>query len=134
MDASVGDHWTDVLPASEGLKLYAERMRDSHDLWHVLTRYGRDEIGEICLLGFTFAQTFNPGLAFIAGAGATKVARQNDGRVFRALLAGYNAGRRAQWLPSADWEALLVEPLDDVRRQLNIGDPAVYTEIITEAA
>ena len=33
--------------------LFANRQRDMHDLWHTLTHYGRDELGEVCLLAFT---------------------------------------------------------------------------------
>ena len=43
----------DALDADSDLALFATRQRDMHDLWHVLTEYGRDELGEACLLGFT---------------------------------------------------------------------------------
>ena len=33
----------------EDLLLFANRQRDMHDLWHTLTNYGRDELGEVCL-------------------------------------------------------------------------------------
>ena len=36
----------------EDLLLFANRQRDMHDLWHTLTDYGRDELGEVCLLAF----------------------------------------------------------------------------------
>ena len=29
---------------------FHQRQRDAHDLWHVLTGYGRDALGELCLL------------------------------------------------------------------------------------
>ena len=35
------------------------RQRDQHDLWHVVTGYGRDIAGEASLLAFTYAQTRN---------------------------------------------------------------------------
>lgn len=41
------------------------RMRDSHDLWHVVTGYNRDLVGEAMLLAFTFAQTRNPDVGAI---------------------------------------------------------------------
>ena len=25
---------------------YAQRLRDQHDIWHTLTQYGRDELGD----------------------------------------------------------------------------------------
>lgn len=38
--------------ANPDLKLFASRQRDMHDLWHVVTGYGRDELGEACLLAY----------------------------------------------------------------------------------
>ncbi|HEX7034298.1 MAG TPA: Coq4 family protein [Pseudomonadales bacterium] len=116
-------------PLEGRLALYAMRLRDMHDLWHVVTGYGRDTMGEVCLLGFTFAQTRNPALAFIALVGAAKIAREVNPRIFRALWAAYRAGRRAEWLPAADWEHLLTEPLDRVRQRLRIEPPTVYPQL-----
>ena len=117
-----------------GLRLYAERSRDMHDLWHVTTGYGRDVLGEACLLAFTVAQVKNPGLALITVAGALKIARERGSAVYRAVWSGFRAGRRAEWLPAQDWEALLAQPLEDVRKQLGVSAPEVYPEILAEAA
>src|SRR5476649_444005 len=53
-------------------QLYRERIRDMHDLWHILTGYGRDPVGETCLVAFSFAQTKSPGLAAVALLGLVK--------------------------------------------------------------
>ena len=45
-----------VAPADEQAFVKV-RMRDTHDLWHALTGYKGDIIGEAALLGFIFAQT-----------------------------------------------------------------------------
>lgn len=125
VEASVSEE----MQMEPGLRRYAERLRDMHDLWHVTTGYGRDTMGEVCLLGFTFAQTRNPALAFIAIIGALKVAREQDRRVLSALWAGYRAGRRAEWLPAADWEALLAQPLEMARARVGVSTPRVYPEL-----
>ena len=52
---------------------YSNRLRDTHDLFHILTGYGRDALGEQCVLGFTYGQTGNYGTAFIAYAGGYEV-------------------------------------------------------------
>ena len=57
----------------KNLARFATRQRDSHDLWHTLTQYGRDELGELCLLAFTYAQTQNRGIGLIVLAGALKM-------------------------------------------------------------
>jgi ubiquinone biosynthesis protein COQ4 len=120
---------TERMIENENVSRYAMRLRDSHDLWHTVTRYGRDGLGEVCLLGFTYAQTRNTGLAVIALAGGMKYARIIGWRAMIALWHGYMAGRRAAWLPSADWEHLLTQPLDQVRDRLRVRAPSVYPDL-----
>ncbi|MEZ5595827.1 MAG: Coq4 family protein [Pseudomonadales bacterium] len=121
------------LPQHEGLALYASRLRDQHDLWHVITNHGRDVRGELCLLAFTVAQTMNPGLALIVLAGMLKIGRESgDWRILKAAWEGFRNGRRAAWLPATEWEQFLALPMDTVRRQLHIGQPATYQRILRD--
>jgi len=112
------------------IRLYGERLRDQHDLWHVTTGYFRDVRGEVCLLAFTVAQTGNPGLALITLAGMLKTAGESkDWRIVKAALNGFMNGRRAAWLPATEWETMLARPLHEVRSMLKIRAPRVYPEI-----
>jgi ubiquinone biosynthesis protein COQ4 len=124
----------DELYASAQLARYGKRLRDQHDLWHVLTEYGRDEVGELCLLAFTYAQTRNRGIGLIVLVGAYKFSQHIGTQIVRAARRGYRDGRRAAWLPGQDWEALLEQPLPDVRRQLGIGEPIAYRALIHRLA
>jgi ubiquinone biosynthesis protein COQ4 len=122
-------------PMDPALARYAFRLRDMHDLWHITCGYGRDVSGEACLLAFTVAQTRNPGLALIVVAGALKIARQSgDRRIFRAIFDAWRTGRRAAWLPAADWERLLARPLEAVRAELGVSEPVVYAAMRGEPA
>ncbi|MGI9328531.1 MAG: Coq4 family protein [Pseudomonadales bacterium] len=112
--------------ADPQVQQYAERLRDMHDLWHVVTQYGRDSFGEVCLLAFTYAQTRNRGIGVIALVGGYKTYQEMGRGVWRAVLRGYRDGRRAAWLPAADWERLLRLPLEQVRKDLNIASPTPY--------
>ena len=108
-------------------RLFAERLRDSHDLWHVVTGYGRDLVGEAALLAFTYRQTRNPGIGLIVLAAWWKTGRDLPGA--RALIRdGLRRGSRAGWLPGADWELLLTRPLEEVRRSLAIEPVAAYAQ------
>lgn len=113
---------------------FVRRIRDQHDLWHTVTRYGRDTFGEVCLLAFTFAQTRNPGLALLALTGTWKhcQATRSVG-VLRPVWEAYRAGRHASWLPAEDWEALLRLPIRDVRRQLAVREPRAYLATMAAA-
>jgi ubiquinone biosynthesis protein COQ4 len=112
---------------SEDYRRTMERLRDMHDLWHVVAGYGRDLVGEASLLAFTFAQTWNPGIGFIV---AVAYLRLGDAPGGRALLReAFRRGRHAAWLPGEDWEALLSLPLEEVRSRLRVGPPPRYTAV-----
>lgn len=114
----------------EAAGLFRDRMRDAHDLWHVATGYGRDGLGELCLLAFTYAQTRNRGIGFIVLVGTRVASKQAPGLgIWRAVREGYRHGRAARWLPTADWETLIALPLAEVRARLGIAMPAIYRRI-----
>ena len=73
----------------EDLLLFANRQRDMHDLWHTLTNYGRDELGEVCLLAFTCAQSPNRGIAFIALVGVYQMIKHYGWAVPKTVLSAY---------------------------------------------
>jgi ubiquinone biosynthesis protein COQ4 len=109
--------------------LFANRQRDMHDLWHTLTHYGRDELGEVCLLAFTCAQSPNRGLAFIALVGIFQLSKRYGWGVSLAAYRAYQDGKNAAWLPAQDWEYLLTQPIGNVRAQLNIPPPQRYQDL-----
>ena len=110
-------------------KRFMLRQRDQHDLWHVVTGYGRDIAGEASLLAFTYAQTRNRGLGVIALVGGLKLAKHYGFAIFKSLRQGYRLGKRAAWLPQQEWETLLQLPLTQVRDLLNVGRPDVYLSL-----
>jgi len=101
----------------------AKRLRDTHDLWHVLTGYGGDVLGEVALLAFSAAQTGNRGVAFIA---TMAVLRTADRDVAKMVASAFIDGKKAAWLPGLGFEELLVRPLDEVRRELAITPVGPY--------
>ena len=127
VDASVSE--TDGYDEGSPIAYYSQRIRDMHDLWHVTTDYGRDTLGELCLLGFTYAQTSSPGLALIIAAGTLKHMRILGSDVIKAVRYGYQNGKRANWLPAEIWEELLPLPLNTVRQRLNVAAPEVYPQL-----
>ena len=110
---------------------FGRRVRDSHDLWHVLTGYKADEgLGEACLVAFSYAQTRGLGWAMIATGAALRSGI--GGPQAKAIREGYRHGKAAAWLPGEDVEALLREPLDAARRRLNIATPKAYDAVPPE--
>ncbi|MFM7736713.1 MAG: Coq4 family protein, partial [Alphaproteobacteria bacterium] len=116
-DASMTARRRDDL--DEDRRLFYERLRDMHDLWHVVTGYGRDLVGEASLLAFTYAQTRNRGIGFIVAVAYLRA--RGDAQIARAVMRdAYRRGKRAAWLPGEDWEELLRLPLETVRRRLDL--------------
>ena len=108
---------------------FGRRMRDTHDIWHVLTGYGRDALGEACLVAFSYQQTKGLGWALIAFGALTR-ARGRGARPYRvAIREGFARGKACAWLPGEDYERLLAEPLDAARRRLGLAPPSAYQAI-----
>ncbi len=129
VDASVEGELGEWRTRGDDFSYVNNRLRDTHDLWHVVTGYGGDVLGEAALLGFIAAQTTNPGMATMAFAA---VLRSGDREVAKKVLAAFRAGRRAVWLVPIEWEALLAEPLDIVRARLGIVPVAPYVRLGTD--
>lgn len=113
------------------LELYGERLRDTHDLFHILTGYGRDALGEQCVLAFSYSQNPSWGTLFIAWAGAREIRKGFGSRypIYAAVREGQRIGRMAQPIAHQDIAALLAEPLDAARARLGIADPATYKQV-----
>ncbi|MGV9010075.1 Coq4 family protein [Brevundimonas sp.] len=106
---------------------YSRRIRDVHDIWHVLTGYETDALGEACVVAFSYAQTRNLGFAFIGWGAAREI--QSEVRSVparRAVWQAWRNGKTARWLPGLDYEALFAQPLEVARERLNIWPATVY--------
>jgi ubiquinone biosynthesis protein COQ4 len=109
------------------------RTRDVHDIWHVLSGYHRDGLGEACLVAFSYAQTKGLGWALIGLGAASRARKARTYPYVKAIWQGYRRGRAAKWLLGEDYERLMAEPLESARRRLNITPATIYNAIPPEA-
>ncbi len=108
----------------EDFRRFTIRMRVQHDLWHVVSGYGCEGLGEVCNVALSYPQIGNIGFMVIAFAGGRNYAKAFPNEpVMAAMWEGYRRGKKAAWLPGADWAALLPKPLADVRAQFGLSDP-----------
>lgn len=116
----------------DDLLWYGNRLRDTHDLYHVLTGYGRDALGEDALLGYTHSQHGGLGVSFIAFMGNRQIAKEapKEARVREVLAEGRRNGKKALRIVEQDIEALLEQPLAEVRERLNIAKPVLYRKAL----
>jgi len=123
------EKFTDVgVRFEDGIDRYGDRLRDTHDMLHVLTGYGRDALGEQCVLAFTYAQNRNLGVGFIAYAGGFELKRRvaPSAPIMAAIREGHRIGNAAQNIVHEDIAELLKEPLVDARKRLGIAEPVIY--------
>ncbi|QDH35066.1 Coq4 family protein [Porphyrobacter sp. YT40] len=110
---------------------YINRSRDTHDMFHVLTGYGRDALGEASVLLFTHGQSPSQGHLLIGYAGAAnikKTAKGTKAPVFGAVREAHRIGKGAPPLIDQPIRQLLERPLEDVRAALRIPQPVKYRE------
>jgi ubiquinone biosynthesis protein COQ4 len=126
----------DLVKGGVKIKIFAERMRDLHDIYHVLAGFERDEFGELCVLAFAYPQQKLRSFAVIAviialNFGIRLIFRGIwPGQIYAALRAAFAAGANAAWLPGEDIEAMLAEDIAILRQRLNIPEPAQYRHLL----
>jgi ubiquinone biosynthesis protein COQ4 len=112
------------VPVEQESDWLLNHLFQSHDIWHVLTGWSNDEVGEVGLAGFYCGQLGSPpffvfllSLIFLK-----KVMRKNNDidEHLSALCSGYRSGRAAKPLVGIDWSTRWELPLDEQRRLLEI--------------
>jgi ubiquinone biosynthesis protein COQ4 len=129
-----GEEEDNAVFLDERARVLSMRLRDIHDLWHVVTGYQRDLIGEGALLSFSYAQTRNPGIGFIVVMAALRRWREGHTDAVRLSWQAWRRGHRAKSFVAADWEGLLSVPLSEVRERLGIDEPTEYRPLFSAAA
>jgi len=116
----------------DDMKWYGNRLRDTHDLFHVLSGYNRDALGEASLLAFTYSQQPGLGVIFISFMGCRTITRHapKGARIMDCFWEGKRNGAAAQKIIEQDILALMREPLEAARARLGIAKPLIYRETI----
>jgi ubiquinone biosynthesis protein COQ4 len=111
----------------------ARKIRDCHDIWHVLCGYGTNKIGESCLVAFTYTQTGGKGWLLVALNALFTVLKKGKGKkkwlALAAILEGFKRGRKAIYLLSVDYDTLFHMNINEARKILNISDPKYYNKL-----
>ncbi|MGI8944570.1 MAG: Coq4 family protein [Qipengyuania sp.] len=109
---------------------YGHRLRDTHDLMHVLTGYGRDALGEQCVLLFTHGQSPSHGHLLLGYAGSwhIKKLRKSAAPVGKATREAHRTGKACPALVGMSIRELLAKDLQAARGELNIPEPLWYRE------
>lgn len=101
----------------------ALRIRQTHDIWHILTGFGTDVAGESGLQGFYLAQTRAPLSVGIMAGGIlnTLLTCPDDlNRVMSEIGQGYKMGVKAKSFLAQKWEENWETPLSQWREELQV--------------
>ena len=109
---------------------FGYRQRDTHDLMHVLTGYGRDALGEQCVLLFTHGQSPSQGHLLLGYAGSLHIKKLVNSKapIMKATREAHRMGKACPPLVGLSIRELLAKDLTEARRELNIPDPHWYRE------
>lgn len=107
---------------SPELAYVAQRVRQSHDLWHVLTGLSTSIPDEVALQAFTRAQLHNNTSRLIVVFGTLFYGLRYP-QMRRHARVWQRAGSRCTFLLTVRWEELWEVPLDQLREQLGLIVP-----------
>jgi ubiquinone biosynthesis protein Coq4 len=98
-----------------------QRLRQTHDIWHVVTGFGIDGLGEMELKAFEFAQTRRPMAAVLIGLvilGNVFKQPHTLGALFEHMASAYQLGTQAKPFLAQKWEEHWDRPVAEWRSRL----------------
>ncbi|HEY0254108.1 MAG TPA: Coq4 family protein [Kofleriaceae bacterium] len=96
-----------------------QRMRQTHDLWHVVNNVETDPAGEVALQAFYYAHLGAPSTGIIAFFGTLKTLR-HEPQILRDVFEMIRRGRHADRMATFHWEDHWATPLAEVRQLLGL--------------
>ena len=116
------DTLIDPSPVTNANEFVIHRLKETHDIVHVLTGFGVDGISEIGLQGFNLAQNRSP-LAVMLIFGSMLSSLQNDDPLeplLRALAHGFQMGLDTELVVGRKLEEGWERPLQELRKELRL--------------
>jgi ubiquinone biosynthesis protein COQ4 len=117
LERRVRDRWEreEGTPVLDPLRSwFRDRSILTHDLFHVVTGYGTDDIGEATLLAFSLPQLGGHAAALLTAGATFETWRRLGSRWLPYAFRAWRRGRRAARLTALPWEDLLALPLETV--------------------
>jgi ubiquinone biosynthesis protein COQ4 len=98
------------------------RLRQTHDIWHVITGFDINVPDEIGLKAFELAQTRRPVAGVLVTGGFIKsfLSSNDVNAMLTAIGKGYRMGLQAQPLLAQKWEDQWEKPLHELQAELGI--------------
>ncbi len=108
---------------TDDISYFLMRMRQTHDIWHIVTNFGVDEKGELGLKAFELAQVRRPLAAMLVAGGVLETLLKKPeamDNLLEQISLGYRLGNQTQPLLAQKWEENWERPLADWRSHLGL--------------
>jgi ubiquinone biosynthesis protein Coq4 len=126
-----------TLPDDNRILYFRAHLYETHDIWHAVTGFGVDFVGELGLQGFYLAQIPGPLPALLVATGFVRSAIY-DPKIIRPfmneLLRGWRMGTSARPFFGVKWDQMWSMPLSEVRAKLGIAEEDARAGGITALA
>jgi ubiquinone biosynthesis protein COQ4 len=113
-----------TLPIEDDVSYVFMRLRQTHDIWHLVAGFKTDVPGELGLKAFELAQTHRTMAAILLAGGLVgtllKAPEQLDA-LLENIATGYRLGLQAQPFLAQKWEQHWEKPLHQWRTELGIS-------------
>lgn len=114
-----------TLPDSDRVLYFRAHLYETHDIWHAVTGFGVDFVGELGLQGFYLAQIPGPLPALLVATGFVRSAIYDRHLIkpfMNELIRGWRMGASAKPFFGVKWDEMWSLPLSEVRARLGIEE------------
>lgn len=110
------------LDVEDDYSYIAMRLRQTHDVWHIITGFGTDLAGEVGLQAFTLAQLRSPLAVAIIAASVTYALKSSSplNPLVERIQQGWQMGENAHPFLAQKWEQDWEKPLTQWRFDLKV--------------
>ena len=112
----------DPTPITSDQEFVVHRLKETHDIVHVLTGFGVDGVGEIGLQAFNLAQNRSPLAVLLIFGGMLKTLQDDQPleALLHAISRGFEMGLKAECVVGSRLEDAWERPLNEWRMELNL--------------
>lgn len=114
------------LPEGEtDIHYFLLRMRQTHDLWHIVTGFDISEGGEIGLQAFMMSHVQAPLSPILVGGAIFRTGLDFPDKLIplmELIVRGWMMGKTARGFFAYDWDSAWAKPLAQVRKELGLPE------------
>jgi ubiquinone biosynthesis protein COQ4 len=128
-DAGFDPNFYRLVKVEDDISYFLLRMRQTHDIWHIVAGFSTDVFGELGLKAFELAQTHRTMSAvLIAGGLLSTLFKQPEqlDKLLEQIAIGYRLGAKAKPFFAKKWEENWERPLLDWRLELGVEPMKEY--------